>query len=99
VPRRDVAQGPVGGEDNGREAVKASITAVAMRSMIHNGHVLGAAGFLAPILGVYAPRSLAALLVVATVAAIALRRAKGEAWPVPRQRIAPILVLASPGRS
>jgi len=94
VPRRDVAQGPVRGEDNGREAVKASITAVAMRSTIHNGHVLGAAGFLAPVLGVYAPRSLAALLVVATVAAIALRRAKGEAWPVPRQRVASILALA-----
>ncbi len=52
-----------------------------MLSRIDNGHVLGIAAFSVPILGVYAPLSLAPLIMAVAVAAVAVRRARDGAWP------------------
>jgi exopolysaccharide production protein ExoQ len=61
---------------------------------IHNGHVLGAAGFLAPILSVYAPLGLAPLLVVVALASLVVCRLSGDRWPVPRHPVGYILAAA-----
>ncbi len=50
---------------------------------LHNGHVLGAAGFLAPVIGVVAPLGLPLLLVAAALGAIVVRRTRNHAWPTP----------------
>ena len=47
---------------------------------IDNGHVLGAAAFAAPIVGVFAPLGLAPLLAVTAVAALAVARVRRDAW-------------------
>ena len=47
---------------------------------IDNGHVLGAAAFAAPIIGVFAPLGLAPLLAVTAVAALVVARVRGDAW-------------------
>ena len=62
-----------------------------MRHAIHNGHVLGATAFAAPLIGAYAPLGLAPLAVVAALAAVVVRRTTGGPWPVPRRGVAYIL--------
>jgi len=56
------------------------------RSMIrklHNGHVLGVAAFAAPLMGLYAPRTTAVLVILTAVAATSVRKYRGDTWPVP----------------
>ena len=48
---------------------------------IDNGHVLGVAAFIVPVLGIYAPLALAPLIAVAAVAALLIRRAADGGWP------------------
>jgi O-antigen ligase len=47
---------------------------------IDTGHVLGAAAFAAPVIGVFAPLGLAPLLALTAVAAMVVGRVRGEAW-------------------
>jgi O-antigen ligase len=56
--------------------------------------VIAAAAFLTPLLGVYVPRALAALLIVAAVAVLIVAGRNRSAWPIPRNRIASLLVIA-----
>jgi O-antigen ligase len=65
-----------------------------MPRAIHEAHVLSAAALLAPILALYAPRALAALLVVAAVAGALARGLAGRGWPVPRGLTAGIFAVA-----
>jgi O-antigen ligase len=55
-----------------------------MALRLHNGHVLGAAAFVAPTLGLFAPLGMAPLVVATALAALAVGRLRGEAWPLPR---------------
>jgi O-antigen ligase len=47
---------------------------------IDNSHVLGAAAFVAPIVGVFAPLGLAPLLAMTAVAALVVARVRRDAW-------------------
>ena len=62
-----------------------------MLDRIHNGHVLGVAAFAVPILGLYAPRGLAPLVIVVALVAVAVRWRRGGPWPVPRHAAAIVL--------
>ncbi len=52
-----------------------------MFSRIDNGHVLGVAAFLVPVMGVYAPLGLAPLIMATAVMAVMVRRVKEGQWP------------------
>lgn len=62
-----------------------------MRRRLHNGHVLGVAAMLTPLLGLYAPLGLAPLVVLVAVVATAVHRRRTGSWPVPRYAAAVVL--------
>jgi exopolysaccharide production protein ExoQ len=62
-----------------------------MRGRLHNGHVLGVAAMLTPLLGLYAPHSLAPLVVLVAVVATAVHRRRTGSWPVPGYAAAAVL--------
>jgi O-antigen ligase len=66
-----------------------------MRLAIHEAHVLGATGFLTPLLAAYAPRALAVLAVTAAVGGAIARRAGGRGWPIPQGRVVWIIAAAT----
>lgn len=58
---------------------------------IHNGHVLGAAAFIAPTLGLYAGLGVAPLLVLTALVAAVVQWRRTGTWPLPRGPLAAIL--------
>jgi exopolysaccharide production protein ExoQ len=62
---------------------------------IDNGHVLGAAAFAAPIIGVFAPLGLAPLLAVTAIAALAITRLRQDAWLTFPRSFAALLAIAA----
>ena len=60
----------------------------------HIGHVLSITALLAPIVGVIAPNGLSPLLMLAALAALAMKRSRDGAWPTPPVGLTILIVIA-----